>query len=287
MPDMAASKLRVQRLCIADLPAAQALSADVGWPHRADDWRFVHRLGHGFALIDGSAELVGTALWWPFGSEFAALGMVIVSPKHQRQGLGRVLLDAVLDAVDSRSALLNSTRDGVRLYESAGFRAIGSVRQYQGIVGAISRTPPRAGGLLRPLEQRDLSAVIALDKCATGLPRDGVLAQLLPLAEGLMLERAGGPAGFSFFRRFGRGHVVGPVIAHDKDGARALVRYWLDRGVGTFVRIDTPVGDSDSWDWLTEAGLRHAGTVTTMIRGEAPRKDGVARIFALINQALG
>ena len=32
-----------------DLAAAHGLSQAVGWAHRLEDWRFVHRLGRGFA----------------------------------------------------------------------------------------------------------------------------------------------------------------------------------------------------------------------------------------------
>ena len=51
----------------SDLPGAHALSQAVRWPHRLEDWEFVHRLGTGFvAEADGVA--VGTALCWIQGA---------------------------------------------------------------------------------------------------------------------------------------------------------------------------------------------------------------------------
>lgn len=51
-------------------------------------------------------------------------------------------------------------------------------------------------------------------------------------------------------------------------------------------RVDIRIG-SDLGDWLVERGLRPAGMVTAMVRGEAPVAAGPARLYALIKQALG
>jgi len=286
MPDTAAKDARLRRLRARDLAAAHALSIDVGWPHRLEDWDFVHRLGRGFALTDAADALIGTALCWPFGLRFATLGMVIVSGRWQRRGLGERLLNAVLDEIGSRTTVLNGTPDGLRLYERAGFRALGIVRQYRGSVvpaGASSE----ARGRIRPSEPRELEALIALDEHATGMPRGDALTALFEHARAAVLERDGEIAGFAGFRRFGRGHVVGPVVAADAEDAHALVRHWLQASIGLFVRIDVPTVEPASWAWLTEAGLAPAGEVTTMFRGTVPARSSSARTFALINQAMG
>lgn len=72
----------MRALTDGDLAAAHGLSQAVGWAHRLDDWRFVHGLGRGFA-VDEDGKLVGTGLYWPFGTGFATLGLVIVAPDRQ------------------------------------------------------------------------------------------------------------------------------------------------------------------------------------------------------------
>lgn len=68
-----------------DIAAAHELSLEVGWPHRVQDWEFVHRLGAGYVAQDGG-RVVGTMLFWRHDRRSASLGMVIVSPGHQGQG---------------------------------------------------------------------------------------------------------------------------------------------------------------------------------------------------------
>ena len=287
MLDTVGDGTRLRRLEAADLASARALSAEVGWPHRLEDWAFVHGLGKGFALTDASGALIGTALWWPFGEGNATLGMVIVSRRWQRRGLGHRLLTTLLDEIGPRTTLLNGTRDGLHLYERAGFRAVGTVRQYRGtVVSAPGRiADPR--GRVRPAEPRDLQTLVSLDAVATGMPRANALRALQATARGAVLERNGEITGFACFRPFGRGYVIGPVVATDEADAGTLIRHWLQASVGEFARIDIPVVSAEAPEWSMEAGLAPAGEVTTMVRGPVPKRSGGARTFALINQAMG
>lgn len=69
-----------------DIAAAHALTVELKWPHRADDWRFVAQAGAGF-VAEATEGVIGTALYWTYGTERASLGMVIVSPAWQGRGL--------------------------------------------------------------------------------------------------------------------------------------------------------------------------------------------------------
>jgi hypothetical protein len=92
--------------------------------------------------------------------------------------------------------------------------------------------------------------------------------------------------GFALFRRFGRGHVIGPVVAPDAGRATALVGHWVAMHPGTFLRIDVP-GSSGLGDWLDSIGLRKVDTVVTMVKGTPPARDDGVRSFAIVSQALG
>lgn len=86
-----APRFEILEMATRDLPAAQALSREVNWPHRLEDWQFVHSLGQGLVAYSGN-QLVGTAMWWTFDSRIVRLGMVIVNPSLQRSGIGRALM---------------------------------------------------------------------------------------------------------------------------------------------------------------------------------------------------
>ncbi|MFX1676473.1 GNAT family N-acetyltransferase [Paraburkholderia sp. A2WS-5] len=286
MADLNPSRTLIYRpFTETDLPAAHRLSEAVKWPHRLDDWRFVLQLGSGFVAEDESG-VVGTALGWPFGDAHAALGMVIVSPGHQGRGIGRELFSRVLDSLGTRTIFLHATPSGEPLYAKFGFKAIGTIDQHQGAAfqPPLISLPP--GERLRPLGINDGPRLAALASRAAGYERGAVIDALLDFANGIALDRDGELLGFALFRRFGRGHVIGPVIAPDALRAQALISHWLALHEGMFLRLDVP-GDSGLSDWLQGLGLPRVDTVVAMARGAVPAREPAPRAFGIVSQALG
>ncbi len=273
-----------RRLNENDLPAAHALSQAVRWPHRLEDWQFVHRLGTGFVAEEGGT-MIGTGLCWKQGDSHASLGMIIVSPEHQGKGIGRELMNLVLEELGSRCTLLIATPAGQPLYERLGFVATGTIHQHQGTMAPIAPIALAAGENIRLAEPDDIEKIIELANRATGMSRDEVLKQLVSVAEGAVLERNGELAGFSIMRRFGRGHVIGPLVAPDSERAKALIAHWSSAYAGSFVRADI-TGTSGLGTWLTEAGLVQVDTGVAMARNGVPLQDETVKQFAIINQAL-
>jgi GNAT superfamily N-acetyltransferase len=271
----------------ADRAQAQALSAEAGWPHRVEDWEFVQRLGAGYGAHGRPGGLVGTALWWPFGDRYAAAGMVIVSRAARGRGAGRRLMQAILDDAGPRSIVLNSTREGQRLYESMGFRSTAAVCQHQGIARLPHGKPSVSAGPIRPIGEADLDRLLALDVAATGMERGEALGSLCRVGRGIALGRDGATVGYAFLRQFGRGYVVGPVVASDADVAVTLIDHWLRHYAGKFVRVDAPIPCDALSAWLARSGLVPVDTVTMMWRGTPPDAGRGVRVFGLINQALG
>jgi predicted N-acetyltransferase YhbS len=265
----------------SDLPAAHALSQAVRWPHRPDDWHFALRLGTGFVAEEDGA-VVGTALCWDQGPNHGSLGLIIVSPAHQGKGIGRRLMRLVLDRLGDRCTLLNATAAGQPLYESLGFQAVGTLHQHQGIFA-----PPEAsaGPRARPATAADIPAIVALANRGTGMVRDELLKHLIGVAEGAVLEQDGAVTGFSLIRPFGRGHLIGPVVAADAACAQALIATWSDAYAGAFVRLDV-TGSSGLGEWLAQAGLAEVDTAVTMARHGVPAQDATVRQFAIVSQAL-
>jgi GNAT superfamily N-acetyltransferase len=270
-----------------DLSAAHRLTQRLKWPHRLEDWQFAARLGRGIAAVDAAdpSTLLGTAMYWTYGDAYASLGLVIVSPDRQGAGIGRALMDRALRAVDGRHVMLNATEEGRPLYEKLGFVAMGTICQHQGTAFQAPLAPLPAGERLRPVVASDLSSIAALASRASGMPRDAVIAELLSVGDGVAIDRDGVLTGFALFRRFGRGHSIGPVVAGDLDRAKALVSHWLGQHSGMFIRIDIPAA-SGLGDWLDDLGLTRVDTGTTMVKGTPPKEDPQARLFALVNQAL-
>ncbi|MBD5014036.1 GNAT family N-acetyltransferase, partial [Xanthomonas citri pv. citri] len=60
-----------------------------------------------------------------------SIGLVIVDKEYQRLGLGRRMVNACITQTDENTAIrLCATKEGLPLYEKAGFHTAGSVRKY-------------------------------------------------------------------------------------------------------------------------------------------------------------
>jgi len=268
-----------------DMPSAYALTQVLKWPHRLEDWESVQRIGKGVVATEGEA-LLGTAMYWNYGDDYASIGLVIVSPERQGAGIGRELMTRVLDAVKGRNAMLNATVAGQPLYEKLGFVACGKIFQHQ---GTAAFQPPLvtlpAGERLRPVVASDGPKIAELASRASGVKRDAVVAEVLAQGSGIAIERDGELIGFALIRRFGRGYTIGPVVASDTEHAKALISHWVASHGGMFLRVDIPDG-TGLGPWLTELGLVQVDTGVTMVKGTPPKEDPQARLFSLVSQAL-
>lgn len=274
-----------RRMTESDLPSARGLSQALCWAHRLEDWQFMHRLGTGFVAQE-NGTLIGTGLCWKFGNTHASLGLIIVSSEQQGKGIGRELMNLVLEELGDRCVLLNATPAGQPLYEKLGFVPTGTVDQHQGTMQQTAPIALAARERIRPVAAGDLQVLAALATRALGMPREEVMAQVLSVVEGVLIEKDGETLGFSMMRRFGRGHVIGPVVAPDTERAKALIAHWAQAYAGSFVRVDV-AGDSGLGAWVESLGLPLIEPGVCMARGQAPVSDGTVKQYAVLNQALG
>lgn len=265
-----------------DLEPAWELSRAVKWPHRLEDWRFALDLGQGEVALDGD-RLIGVAMCWDFDT-CITMGLIIVSATHRGRQIASRLVSDLLAVSAAPAALLHATPDGAGVYARQGFETVTTICQHQGSATPVS-APAAQGCVLRPATLADLDALHALDSRASGMSRRAVLRTLLDVGEGVIAECGGIPVGFSFLRAFGRGELIGPVVAPDAGAARTLIAHWLATRAGAFIRVDTPL-EEELGDWLAAAGLAKVDTVTRMVRGPAPTQDAQMRTYGLVTQAM-
>ncbi|MBL8649314.1 MAG: GNAT family N-acetyltransferase [Sphingopyxis sp.] len=268
-----------------DLLSAHKLSSEQQWPHRKADWGRLLELGQG-VVAECDGHVVGTTLWWTYGAGHAVIGMVIVANSQQGNGLGRRLMDAAIDAIGDRSILLNATDAGLSLYRALGFEAIGTIFQHQGAAFGVPIAELIPDERIAPMKAGEIEAIVTLDRRAVGMDRRDVVLYLCDHAQGVVLNRSGEQAGYALFRRFGRGLSIGPVVAPDRGGAKALITQWLGSNPGMFCRLDVPE-ESGLSAWLDGLGLPCVGRVTRMCRGALPPADPDFHVYSLANQALG
>ncbi|WP_407154734.1 GNAT family N-acetyltransferase [Bradyrhizobium sp. STM 3557] len=272
-----------------DVKLLHALSIGIGWPHRPKDWDLLRRAGQGIVAVDGIGRVFGSAMWFPHGREFATIGLVITSPRTQAQGTGRWLMEQVFERCAGRNLSLNSTDAAYHLYLSLGFKKEATVFQWQGdVMVPVPMLPALGGGELGPSSADDLEKVAALDERAVGVNRKRLLALLAENASIFTLKRRGEIVGYSMNREFGRGRVIGPIVASNDCDAIHLAAVHLKDLAGQFARVDTREQTGPFADFLQQSGLSMSDTVTTMSKGRQflNRTDGEPWVYGLAGHAL-
>ncbi|QRM34477.1 GNAT family N-acetyltransferase [Microvirga sp. VF16] len=278
---MTAEQISLEAMETGHLDGAVLLSREAGWPHRREDWELVLSVSEGIvALQDG--RVVATTIITPFGSDAAAINMVIVDSAMRGRGLGRRLMDAALEKTGIRSCRLVATKEGLPLYEKLGFVAVGEIIQHQG--KALKVAVPATVSWARDDEHEK---ICSLDRAACCLDRSKLMCILRQAARFAVIRERGEVKAFAAVRAFGHGLVVGPVVASSRQQAKDLIQFMLAHHEGDFVRLDMELS-TELGPWLVERGLAHVGGGIPMQRGpKVERAEAPYRTYALVNQALG
>ncbi|WP_149754337.1 GNAT family N-acetyltransferase [Roseivivax sediminis] len=272
--DQTGRAITLEPFADAHLAGAMRLSAEVGWPHREEDWRMVLSVSRGVAAVAGG-NVVGTALCSDFGP-VAAINMIIVDENMRGRRLGRRLMEAVLEIAGDRECRLVGTEMGLPLYRKLGFEATGQIVQHQGI--AVSTAPEQP---VATAGKDHVSQLVNLDRAATGLSRSRLLEAIAAAGEALQTD-----GGVAMVRPFGRGRVLGPILAKSDSAARALMSEAARRSAGSFLRVDMPESHALG-EHAETLGLVHAGGGTAMTRKAGARPSTEYSTYALVSQALG
>jgi GNAT superfamily N-acetyltransferase len=288
----------VRRLGPDDLKRCVALSVDRGWSPEQAKWSLLLAASEVFGVDapDGRG-LAGAVVLTRWAADYAAVGMMLVAARYGRRGLGRALMEHVLNAAgDGATVTLFATDMGRPLYEKLGFAA---VRRNVSFVGRFrpsraaspAASPAGSPGSVRPAAEADLPAILALDRAAFGADRGQILTRLPALADQVAVFAAGGPAGTGI-AGYGAGWrvapaltVIGPLVAPDGEAAKRLVEALAARA-RTPVRLDLDPDRQELPGWAHARGLEPAGRTVVMARGELTPRGTPGRLFTPISVAL-
>lgn len=261
------------------LDQAVVLSQAEKWPHRREDWGMLLGLSTG-RVAPRDDMVIGTAMRTDYGPDVSMMNMIIVKQSGRGRGLGRALMQSLMDEVSGRELRLVATKDGLPLYEKLGFVSESVLTQCQGQI-METRAPTRP---VVPACGADLDGIIALDQDYLAADRSRLLRWLAQNAE-IAVTRApsGAIIGYAVLRQFGRGHVVGPIIAGNAEHAKDLLCHFAHRLVGDFVRVDTDEA-LGLVPWLESIGLKRVGGGIMMRKNSATAQRPV---FGCCSQALG
>ena len=275
----------VRRMQAEDLAEGLRLTQAESWSYRLEDWSFHFRLGQGWVACDAGGRVLGTAIWWGYGEQFATVGLVVVDRHQQGKGIGRKLMNAVMEDAGARSLQLVSTRAGRRLYEQCGFREQGAIYQHRGVPVSAALPQEPGAASFRAVTSTDVSTIAQWDAISFGTDRTPVIAAVLESGEGILAARHGHLAGYALARPAGRGTTIGPVVAEDEMLAIEMIARMLQRRT-EIMRLDIPADATALGGWLEAAGIARVEDAAVMVRGTPMPRGGAARVFGLVSQAL-
>jgi hypothetical protein len=220
-------------------------------------------IGHpGF--FDTVAELNGKVVGSNFLDErdsIAGVGPITVDPAVQDEGIGRALMQAVMDRsaerrfVGVRLVQAAYHRRTLALYLKFGFEVRELLACLQG--PAINKTPP--GFAVRAATANDLPACNRLCFRVHGHDRGGELADALSQGTARVVERSGRITGYASPIAF-----FGHAVAETNDDLMALIGAAESfPGPGFLV----PIRNGELVRSCLAAGLRITQTMTLMTRG--------------------
>lgn len=275
------SAFAIETADVSYLPDFMALVAEVGWPHTPEDISSLLLLGRPWRAMDHqSSETIGVAVWWPMGREYGRVGLVIVSPKHQGRGIGRAMMQKVMEDAGARSLMLLATEDGKPLYEKLGFESVGLTQRHQ---GQYAHSPTGESGI-RPASPEDLNEIIELDADVTGFDRSPMITQMFSDGSANLVRTNDQVTGYAIARPFGLGHVLGPLVARNDDDAEALFSATARPGV---LRVDRPIETENLGRFLEARDLPGHEITHSMARGAPPKSGGQGRIISMAGHAWG
>jgi GNAT superfamily N-acetyltransferase len=296
--DIPSASLVLRPMTAVDIPTGLQLSQAAGWNQTAADWEMLLQhspTGSLVACLDGS--VVGTVTVISYQQSLHWVGMMLVAEAHRRQGIGRALLTAALQAVAGRGLVgaeeyfgLDATPAGKPLYTSLGFREVFSLARFLRQPGQeISRSNLPC----KPLTPQKIPALQPIDFPIFGADRSGILAELHHRAPHLAfyVEEDRRIVGYCLGRTGRLYTQIGPLVADRLEIACALLLKALNCCADQEVILDIPF-IQQSWQpawilFLNDLGFNQRRPFTRMVLGKFRLPVDYEKQFAIAGPELG
>lgn len=196
------------------------------------------------------------------GDPIRGVGPITVCPSVQGQGLGRRLMQAVIERATGAEGV-RLLQDGfnmrsLALYASLGFAA----REPVAVMAGRPRSAPPADALVRPMTAGDLETCDALCHAVLGISRRSDLDAALEAPGALVLVRGGRL--LAYMTRPTLWLVNHGVAAAEEDLRHLLLGAGAIAGPISFL---LPIRQNTIFRWCLAEGLRAVKPMTLMTRG--------------------
>ena len=219
--------VNIRQMIETDLVAADQLRSLVGWNQTLQDWRRLLSLQpYGCFVAEQDCNVVGTVTTTYYGTELAWIGMLLVHPDYQKQGIGGKLMKRAMDYLDTLGVscmCLDATPAGESIYRKLGFQPLERLARWE--ITKLTNIPPYNHFKVRCLESKnDLDDIINLDRITFGVNRAELFKVLVndSLKTCVFTGEGRTITGFGMVRAGSKAYSLGPLVALHKVDAEEL-----------------------------------------------------------------
>jgi N-acetylglutamate synthase-like GNAT family acetyltransferase len=224
-----------------------------------------------FALSNDKPIGIGGAIHY---GPFSFIGLMGVSPAVQGRGVGRTIMEELLQRIEARgcpTVLLDASKAGARLYPRLGFVEDDGVTLLQR--DDIPKITSSQNDAISLLQASDLPALVAFDSASFGAARSHVLASYLaddPQRAFIARDPDGTITGFLI----AQADMLGPWTATNVEVAEQLLSRALTLPFAGAPRAIIPVSNEAGTRLLHRYGFREQRTLAHMRLGPpVPGRD--------------
>jgi GNAT superfamily N-acetyltransferase len=290
------SSIEFRRMTQADIGDGLRLCRMNGWDQVARDWeRFLTPPCDAIAAVRGGLVL-GTCAAIPYGAVFGWIGMVLVDPAAQGQGLGAALLRHAAEMLFGVAAIrLDATPAGHPLYVKQAFVEEARLRRLERapatfeVPSSLDEGHQSDGEGIRKMTNVELTEVQQMDALVFGAPRGELLDWMYRGAAeyAWVARRCGELTGYILGRHGYQFEHLGPIVARDGRTAAALAGACLSGHSDRAFIIDATCHDAKWAGFLERARFREQRPFIRMYRGGQPPFGEPHHQFAVTGPEFG
>ena len=270
-----------------DIAAGLSLCRAAGWNQVASDWEIFLQLSLNHCLVATSEKkVVGTVATIRYQKIFSWIGMVLVDPVYQRQGIGKQLLQKALQVLqDEETIKLDATPAGREIYLKLNF-----VDEYRLNRMVINSSEEKLEvSTARPLQKNDLNELAEFDRKTFGADRKPLLKWMFEEAPeyAFIIKEKNEIMGYCLGRHGYNSNHVGPVVAKDFAIAKDLVAAALNNNLNQSIILDVLHFDQEWMKWLISAGFTEQRSLIRMYHGSNRFAGIPEKQFAILGPEFG
>lgn len=270
-----------------DIPAGLELCRKAGWNQVKQDWHFFLKLNpKGCRVATCQDQIVGTVATVKYQNSFSWIGMVLVDPMYQRQGIGMKLLTEALHILkDEQSVKLDATLGGRDVYLKLDFVDEYHLSRMNMVVNEDKLDASTASSV----RKQDLPSLIEFDSKIFGASRKPLLQRMWEEAPqyAFLVKDENEIRGFCFGRHGYDFRHIGPIVAQNINIAKNLILGALHNCVGQPVILDALHFEAEWIKWLSSIGFKKQRPFIRMYRGSNSFQCIPENQFAILGPEFG